>query len=298
MVYYNIYNQNLDCIKTSYSELSEFNKIYSNFSQRDSRIIKLDFDGDIAQIIIKTNGFIIKLYPIACIYKSDESKQLIVLNTDNIEVKEYIKYIFNGRIKINNLDVISFIENLLCFHSDNLDKKIKYFSNSIKSYTFDNIESQQLTKIAKILHELLLLKNQYQEIQQTLTQINDLPSDKLKIISEISKIEEFSRIINIYQNQFEEDVKNLSRMVKEIEILIQMTDIKFAEKRNKIALLSLNLDFTILFVSIVSMFGSIFGMNLNSALEDIEFGLYFILTCIVSLATIFYTIIKNRYSVG
>ena len=55
MVYYNIYNQNLDCIKTSYSELSEFNKIYSNFSQRDSRIIKLDFDGDIAQIIIKTN---------------------------------------------------------------------------------------------------------------------------------------------------------------------------------------------------------------------------------------------------
>ena len=180
----------------------------------------------------------------------------------------------------------------------NLDKKIKFFSNNIKSYTFDNIESQQLTKIAKILHELLLLKNQYQEIQQTLTQLNDLPSDKLKIISEISKIEEFSRIINIYQNQFEEDVKNLSRMIKEIEILIQMTDIKFAEKRNKIALLSLNLDFIILFVSIISMFGSIFGMNLNSALEDFEFGLYFILTGIISIATIFYTIIKNRYSVS
>lgn len=72
-------------------------------------------------------------------------------------------------------------------------------------------------------------------------------------------------------------------MVKEIEILIQMTDIKFAEKRNKIALLSLNLDFTILFVSIVSMFGSIFGMNLNSALEDFDFGLYFILTGIISI---------------
>lgn len=298
MVYYSIFNEKLDCIKNSYSEFSEFNNIYSNFSQRDIRIIKLDFDGDIAQIIIKSDGFIIKLYPIACIYKSNESKQLIVLNSDNIEVKEYINYIFNGRIKINNLDVISFIENLLCFHSDNLDKKIKFFSNNIKSYTFDNIESQQLTKIAKILHELLLLKNQYQEIQQTLTQINDLPSDKLKIISEISKIEEFSRIINIYQNQFEEDVKNLSRMIKELEILIQMTDIKFAEKRNKIALLSLNLDFIILFVSIVSMFGSIFGMNLNSALEDFEFGLYFILTGIISIATIFYTIIKNRYSVS
>lgn len=120
---YSIFNEKLDCIKNSYSELFEFNNIYSNFSQRDIRIIKLDFDGDIAQIIIKSDGFIIKLYPIACIYKSNKSKQLIVLNSDNIEVKEYINYIFNGRIKINNLDVISFIENLLCFHSDNLDKK-------------------------------------------------------------------------------------------------------------------------------------------------------------------------------
>ena len=55
MVYYNIYSQNLDCIKNSYSE---FNKIYSNFSERYCRIGKLYFDVDIVQIIIKTNAFI------------------------------------------------------------------------------------------------------------------------------------------------------------------------------------------------------------------------------------------------
>ena len=47
-------------------------------------------------------------------------------------------------------------------------------------------------------------------------------------------------------------------MVKEIEVLIQMTDIKFAERRNKIAITSLNLDIVILIVAVISMFGSIF----------------------------------------
>ena len=62
--------------------------------------------------------------------------------------------------------------------------------------------------------------DQYQEFQQTLTQINDLPQDKMKLLKDnIMDFEEFTRMINIYQNQYEEDVKNLSRMVKEIELV-------------------------------------------------------------------------------
>lgn len=294
MLQYKKFNNKLECTKTEYINDEQLKLLFDNFNDRDIRIIKLNFEGDIAQIIIKPTGFLIKLYPIACIFKSTEPKSLVMLNTDNLEVVDYCKYMLEGNMKINNLTIISFIENLLSYHSDNLDRKIKTISTNISVFTFDNIESRQLSLIAKILHDLLLLKNQYQEIQQTLTQINDLPNDKLKIIQDVSKIEEFTRIINIYQNQFEEDVKNLNRMVKEIEILIQMTEIKFAEKRNKIAITSLNLDIIILIVSIVSMFGSIFGMNLNSNLENISYGLYIIISIVLIIVLIIYRLIKEK----
>ena len=292
MISYKQYDDKLNCIKDEQIEYHQLKEIYSNFNERDIRIIKLDFEGDIAQIITKSNGFLIKLYPIACIFKSDEPKTLIVLNTQNQEVKEYCNYMIYGNMKIKNLTMISFFDNILSYHSDNLDKKIKKVSSEISRFTFDNIQSQHLGLIAKIFHDLLLIKNQYQEIQQTLTQINEWQSNKTKIVQESGNVEEFNRIINIYQNQFEEDVKNLNRMVKEIEILIQMTDIKFAERRNKIAITSLNLDIVILIVAVISMFGSIFGMNLDSSLEELSYGLYIILLFIIFLTLIFYYMIK------
>lgn len=293
IIQFKIFNNILSCIKSSSVSYQEINNLNKNFSTRDSRIIRLDFDGDIAQIIIKSDGFIIKLFPIACFYQLTNPPELVILNTDNIEVQDFINYLTKGLYKIKDLNVISFMENLLSYHSEKLDYRINNLTNNIRFYSFDNIKSKDLTKIAKLFHELLLLKNQYQEIQQTLTQINEFPDEKLKLIREEDKIEEFSRIINIYQNQFEEDVKNLSRMAKELEILIQMTEIKFAEVRNKIAILSLNLDSIILIISIISMFGSIFGMNLNSSLEEIQYCLYYMLFVVVLIASFIYYFVKT-----
>lgn len=293
MISYRKFNDTMNCNEYKNISFSDIKKIYSNFNERDIRIIKLDFEGDIAQIVIKPNGFLIKLYPIACLYISDDSPLLVVLNVENSEVKDYCNYLTNGKMKIEKLNPISFIENLLCYHSENLDRKISELSNNIKNYTFDKIQSKDLYKIAKIFHDLLLLKTQYQEIEQTISQVNEYPNEKLKIIGDVNKIEEFTRTINIYQNEFEEDIKNLNRMVKEIEILIQMTDIKFSERRNNIAILSLNLDLIILSVSIISMFGSLFGMNLNSSFEDVKYGLYFITIIIVSVSSFIYIIVKK-----
>lgn len=293
MISYRKFNDTMNCNEYKNISISDIKKIYSNFNERDIRIIKLDFEGDIAQIVIKPNGFLIKLYPIACLYISDTSPLLVVLNVENSEVKDYCNYLTNGKMKIEKLNPISFIENLLCYHSENLDRKISELSNNIKNYTFDKIQSKDLYKIAKIFHDLLLLKTQYQEIEQTISQVNEYPNEKLKIIGDVNKIEEFTRTINIYQNEFEEDIKNLNRMVKEIEILIQMTDIKFSERRNNIAILSLNLDLIILSVSIISMFGSLFGMNLNSSFEDVKYGLYFITIIIVSVSSFIYIIVKK-----
>lgn len=292
MLQYKEFNKDIICLKSSSISYSKMNCIYPEFKDRDLRIVRLDFEGDIAQFIVKNESFLIKLYPIASIVLNEDTFKLIILNTDNFEVDEYCNYLTANKSRIKSLNIISYIENLLSYHSDKLDSKIKNISNQISIYNLDNIKSSDLVKISKIFHNLLLLKNQYQEIQQTLTQINSLPSDKLKIVKEINNLEDFSRTINIYQNQFEEDVKNLNRMVKEIEILLQMTDIKFADRRNRIAITSLNLDIVILVVSFISMFGSIFGMNLNSAVEDLSYGLYFVMILILFLTLIFYNLIK------
>tara|TARA_B100001093_G_scaffold389533_1_gene375759 strand:+ start:5772 stop:6674 length:903 start_codon:yes stop_codon:yes gene_type:complete len=292
MIRYKEFDIDINCIKDESISYNLIGNIYSEYTDRDSRIIKLDFEGDIAQFVIKNNSYLIKLYPIASIFISENPVRLIILNTDNIEVHEYFNYFINNKNKVGKLNINSFIENLLTFHSENIDKKIKSIANQIGVFNLDNIESKNLAIISKLFHELLLLKNQYDEIQQTLTQINELSSEKLKI-NNTHQLEEFTRTINIYQNQFEEDVKTMNRMAKEIEILIQMTDIKFADKRNNIAITSLKIDIIILIISFISMFGSIFGMNLDSSLEDIQYGLYFILILIFMISFFLFKFIKN-----
>lgn len=287
MLRYKEFDSFLNNTQDNLISISNIKSIYPEFIERDLRIIRLDFEGDIAQFIVKKNSFLVKLYPIASILLLDDPNKLIILNSDNNEVDEYCNYIQSKKNKINQLNIITFLENLLSFHSEKLDKKIKVISNEICVYNLENIESKDLIKIAKIFHDLLMLKNQYEEIQQTLTQANEISSKKL------NQIEDFSRTINIFQNEFEEDVKTLSRMVKEIEILIQMTEIKFADKRNNIALTSLNLDIIVLIISFISMFGSIFGMNLNSSLETIQYGLYYILLIVTIMSFIFFRLIKN-----
>lgn len=287
MLRYKEFDSSLNNTKDDIIATSNIKSIYPEFLDRDLRIIRLDFEGDIAQFIVKKNSLLIKLYPIASVLILDNPNKLIILNSDNNEVKEFCSYIELKKNKINSLNIITFLENILSFHSEKLDKKIKVISNQIGAYSLENIESKDLTKIAKIFHDLLILKNQYEEIQQTLTQANEISSQKL------NQIEDFSRTINIYQNEFEEDVKTLSRMVKEIEILVQMTEIKFADKRNNIALTSLNLDVVVLVISFISMFGSIFGMNLNSSLEVVKYGLYFILLIVFIASFIFLKLIKN-----
>ena len=74
MLQYKEFNNILTCIKTEYINDEHLKSLYNNLNDRDIRIIKLDFEGDIAQIIIKPNGFLIKLYPIACIFISTEPK--------------------------------------------------------------------------------------------------------------------------------------------------------------------------------------------------------------------------------
>ena len=295
MLLYKEYDSKLNCHNDKIS-FNSFSNLFEDLNDRDSRIIKLDFEGDIAQFIVKSNSFLIKLFPIAAIFISQVPIKLFIFNTDNSDVKDYCDYMIE-KLKNNKesfeLSIVSFIENLLIYHSEILDKKIKIIGSNISIYNLENIKSKDLTKIAKIFHDLLLLKNQYQEIEQTLTQINKLPNDKLKIVKELNQLEDFSRMINIYQNQFDEDVKTLNRIGKEIEILIQMTDIKFADKRNMIAITSLNLDIIVLIVSFISMFGSIFGMNLDSSLENIDYGLYFVLLFVILFAFLLFEFIKN-----
>ena len=116
MLQYKEFNNKLTCIKTEYINDEHLKSLYNNLNDRDIRIIKLDFEGDIAQIIIKPNGFLIKLYPIACIFISTEPKSLIMLNTDNSEVIDYCKYMLEGTMKINKATRTNIIHQLISHH--------------------------------------------------------------------------------------------------------------------------------------------------------------------------------------
>ena len=49
-------------------------------------------------------------------------------------------------------------------------------------------------------------------------------------------------IIDLYYNQIGEDIKNITRLNKKIELFIDLININLAEKRNKFAKNTLNLE--------------------------------------------------------
>ena len=83
-------------------------------------------------------------------YISKDPRRLILLNTDTFEVNEYCKYMLESEMKITKLSIISFIENLLSFHSDNLDTKIKLISSEFPNTEKVIKDSPEIRKNNKI----------------------------------------------------------------------------------------------------------------------------------------------------
>ena len=96
-------------------------------------------------------------------------------------------------------------------------------------------------------------------------------------------------IIDLYYNQIGEDIKNITRLNKKIELFIDLININLAEKRNKFAKNTLNLEI-VSFSYSISLFSTyLLGTNLKNHLEtnDYAFLIIVIITIIINIPIYF-----------
>ena len=83
--------------------------------------------------------------------------------------------------------------------------------------------------------------------------------------------DEPEQLLNTYSNEINEDIKNLKRLIKKIEIFVELININLAEKRNRFAKNTLNLEIVSFTYSLSLFFTYILGTNLKNNIENCSY---------------------------
>ena len=84
------------------------------------------------------------------------------------------------------------------------------------------------------------------------------------------KNKESKKILEVYSNQIKEDIKNISRLIREIDNFMKLFNIILDEKRNKYFSITVDLGILSLVFTICLFIPSLFSMNLYYFPDDGE----------------------------
>ena len=142
---------------------------------------------------------------------------------------------------------------------------------------------QEYLEIKNVISELISSKEDMFDLY--LSKKSDKYSNILK--DDESKLDEFEILLENYDNQLNEDINHIKKLVKEVEIKLKLADISLADFRNKIALYNTQITIYSISISFGSFFAAIYGMNLKNNIENLEAGLY-IIFCIIFIFVVLF----------
>ena len=133
---------------------------------------------------------------------------------------------------------------ILIYISERNDEFLEKSFYQFKQYNLDTFKSSQISSILLFQQKLLKEKNKYKEILDSLKHIlinkyelNRL-TDGVKIMENLTieayeekidlyhfKNKESKKILEVYSNQIKEDIKNISRLIREIDNFMKLFNI-------------------------------------------------------------------------
>ena len=259
---YNVYE--LVSQKTFFLQQNQINQIIPSIKLRDFRLFTNDFRSDIAMIVNRDNALIVKFNDISCILLHDKS-YFIQFNSQ-LSIK-FINYVKQLNIETTeNLINIAFEHVLTYLSNEFLENSFQLFSE----YSIDNFGKGQLKGLLKFQHNVLFQLDNYQEYLESL---NNIVNNKESYSLLFNENPDFEQTLYTYSNQISEDIKNLKRLIKKVEIFLELIDISLAEKRNKFARTTLNLEICSFTYSISLFMMYLLGSNLKNNMEDSNYAL-------------------------
>ena len=261
---YNIYE--LITKSSFFFTKEQIKNIIPSIKQRDFRLFSNDLRSDIAMIINKENALLVKFNDISCIIMSNRCH---FIEFNSVLSKKFIEYIKTLNLTTQNL-INNAFENILIYLSNEIDEFLEKSFKIFKEYSIDNFGKGQLKSLLKFQHNVLFELDNYQEYLESL---NNLVDNKESYPLLFNENLNFEQTLYTYSNQISEDIKNIKRLIKKVEIFLELIDISLAEKRNKFARTTLNLEICS-FTYSISLFSTyLLGSNLKNNMENSDYAL-------------------------
>jgi magnesium transporter len=272
MNYYKITKDNL---KNDMINLNLLKSKIEDYNRRDLYFIESDIRFDISSLIIKKNCIICKL---------DNIKVIIFLDEAHVI---YNKLLSENEIKIflNNQNPfhLNILEFLLIKVTDTLENE---FTNMFNNYLLIRNDEYEINKNFIVLQSNLInLEYRVKELHSVTEELLNNKEDLKKLTFNKCEESNTEELIENYDLKLEDIYNDITKLVKEMDNVQKVANIKLAKDRNKFAILNLYISYISLSVSIGSFIGSMFGMNLKNYLETSKFG--FVLVLNISLFLIF-----------
>lgn len=266
--FYKVTNSSFQSINMSVDNLKD--KI-TDFNKRDFYFFGQDVRFDISSIVIKKNCLILKFDNIMSVIFEDEA----YITFQDFDLHKYFSYYKNG--------MSQFLNNSTIFHISILE----YIFITIVDLVDDEFNkiSVQFKKINKlgINNNLLNLQSSLVNLEFRVKELHSLTDDLINNKSDLEGIsfgkienDKVEVIIENYNVKLEDIYNDIKKVVKEIDNIQKITNIRLAQDRNNIAKINLNLSIISFSFSIGAFTCNLFGMNLKNHIETNNYTFFLI----------------------
>ena len=270
---------------------------------RDFNLLDKSNNYKISTLIIRKSGYLLKLYNFRCIVTKTNA---YIFNTENFNITNFISffnYNFNNKnmISITLPSELKFLELLLIYVCNQTDITINQLTILVNQISFEYLESSILKNILSLQTRLTNAEQEYIEIRNVISRLvenkEDMfdlylskKSEDLKIIDkdDESKLDEFEILLENYNNQLNEDINHIQKLIKEVDNKLRLADISLADFRNRIALYNTQISLISISISVGSFIAAIYGMNLQNYMETINGGVYIMFGFIIIILGLVY----------
>lgn len=276
--------------KSMIFSLDDLKTKINNLNKRDLYLFDESIRFHISSLIIKSNCIILKLDNIKSVIFEDEAYIIF----QNIDINKVASHYKGGLVKFLENNIIfhlSIFEYLFILTVHQLDEELTEISNKFKLVNKIDIDS----KFIQIQSSLLNLEFRVKELHALTEDLID-NKDDLKEIT-FNKIEstEVEKILESYYIKLEDIYNDIKKLVKEMDNIQKIANIKLAQDRNKIAKINLDLSILSLCISFGGYIGNIFGMNLKNHMEENNYTFFIVSILSVCTVVISFKIQKEIY---
>jgi len=264
----NCYKINSNEIKVEMLNLDSLKNSIENYNRRDLHFIENDIRFDISSLTIKKNCIIAKLDNVKLIIFLNEAYVILNNNLNDVELQSFL---YN-----QNIFHLTLFEFFLIKVINTLENEFTIMFNNFLLIRNDKCE---INKSFIILQSNLInLEYRVKELHSITEQLLNNKEDLQKLTFNTCELDKIEELIENYDFKLEDIHNDIAKLVREMDNIQKVENIKLAKDRNRFAIQNLYISYISLSVSIGSFIGSMFGMNLKNYLETNNFGFFLVLS--------------------